>query len=422
VLAAAEIAVVSSKRGRLLHWAKGGDPSARKALELADSPTRFLSTVQIGITTVAVVAGAVGGAGLAARLAPVLAGLGVPPRLAAEVALLLVVVGIAYLTLVLGELVPKRIALHDPERLATRVAGPMLRLAALAAPLVRVLTRSTELVLRLVRLEPRDEAAITEDEIRGMIAHATETGVLEATEQQIVERLFRLSDASVEMIMTPREEIVWLDRRAEPASWRPLLSAARHARYLVADGAIDRPVGYVMVRELLERAAGGEPMDLDELMHEPHELPVGTPVLQLLELFQWSGDHIAVVKDAEARVAGVLTLTDVLAGIVGRMPQVRERVAAGVVEREDGSWLVDGLIPFDEFLSFFRRRGEVDAYSTLHAFLVARLGKPPARTDVVHWQRLRLEVVDTDGPRIDQVLVSEAGAESEPPLDITWTR
>lgn len=422
LLSAAEIAVVSAKRGRLHKWMAEGDAGARKALELADSPNRFLSTVQIGITTAAVIAGAVGGAGLAATLALLLARAGVPARFAPEAALLLVVVGITYLTLVVGELVPKRIALHDPERFASRVAGPMLRLARLAAPLVRVLSRSTELVLRFVRLDPRDEATITEDEIRGMIAHAAETGVLEPTQQQIVERLFRLSDATVESIMTPGEAIVWLDKQAEEASWRPLLAGARHTRYLVGDGAIDRPLGYVMVRELLQRAAHGEPLVLDDMMREAHELPVGTPVFRLLELFQWSGDHIAVVKDARGRVAGVVTLTDVLAAIVGRMPQIRETVAPGVVEREDGSWLVDGLIPFEEFLSFFGRPAGPHGPPTLHAFMVGRLGKPAVRTDVVHWRGLRLEVVDIDGPRVDQVLVSESAGGTGPLDDITWTR
>lgn len=421
LLAAAEIAVVSSRRARLHQWVRDGDERARRALALVDSPTRFLSTVQIGITSVAVIAGAVGGARVAATLTPLLAGAGVPERFAHEAALLLVVVAITYLTLVVGELVPKRIALHDPERLAVTVAGPMLRLGTLAAPLVRLLSHSTEMVLRLIPLDPRDDAEITEDEIRGMIAHATETGVLEATEQQIVERLFRLSDATVDAIMAPREDIVWLDSNADPESWRHLLSGIRHTRYLVADDQIDSPVGYVMVRDLLQRVASGQPLGLSGLVRPAHVLPHWTPVFRLLELFQSSGDHIAIVTGDDGRVSGLVTVNDVLSGIVGDMPQVREVLGPRVVERDDGSWLVDGLIPFEEFLSYYGRTADDGPLPrTLHAFMVNRLDGTPARADVVHWSGLRLEVVDMDGTRVDQVLVSEGGTASEPPDDIHW--
>lgn len=423
VLAAAEIGVVSSSKIRLHQWAREGDERARRALDLTESPNRFLSTVQVGITSVAVLAGAFGGARIAATLTPVLAGAGVPERFAHETALLLVVVAITYVTLVIGELVPKRIALHDPERLARAMAGPMLRLAALAAPLVRVLSYSTDLVLRLVPLTPRDEAGITEDEIRGMIAHATETGVLEATEQQIVERLFRLSDATVESIMAPRDVIAWLDSEADPESWRPLLlSGIRHTRFLVADGDIDSPVGYVMVRDLLQRVAAGEPPSLDGLVRQPHVLPAWTPVFRLLERFQTSGDHMAIITGDDGRVAGLATLNDVLAGIVGDMPPVRGVMAPGIVERDDGSWLVDGLIPFHEFLAFFDRTTPAPGdYGTLHAFIKDRLEGAVARADVVNWGGLRLEVVDMDGSRVDQVLVREAVEEGAGrPDDIHW--
>ncbi|MFP4623473.1 MAG: hemolysin family protein [Gemmatimonadota bacterium] len=422
VLAAAEIGVVSSSKIRLHRWSQDGDERAARALELAESPNRFLSTVQIGITSVAVLAGAFGGARIAATLAPGLAGAGVPERFAHEAALLLVVVGITYLTLVIGELVPKRIALHDPERLARTVASPMLRLAALAAPLVRVLSHSTELVLRLIPLEPRDEAGITEEEIRGMIAHATETGVLEPTEQQIVERLFRLSDATVESIMVPRDVVAWLDSEADPETWRPLLlSGVRHTRFLVAEGDLDSPVGYVMIRDMLQRLALGEPPSLEGLVRQPHVLPAWTPVFRLLERFQRSGDHIAIITGEDGRVAGLATLNDVLAGIVGDMPPMQEPPGPRIVERDDGSWLVDGLIPFDEFLSFFGRTTQAPGdFATLHAFVKDRAG-PVARADVMHWAGLRLEVVDMDGERVDQVLVSETVEEGATRAgDVHW--
>ncbi len=414
--------MVSASQVRLRQRSRDGDAAAGRALQLVESPNRFLSTVQVGITTVAVMAGAFGGARVASTLTPVLAGVGVPARFAHEAALLVVVIGITYLTLVVGELVPKRIALHDPEAVAARAAGPMLRLGTLAEPLVRVLSHSTELVLRFIPLRPRDEAAATEEEIRAMIAHATETGVLEPTEQQIVERLFRLSDATVDTIMVPRDEIVWLDSGADPESWRPqLLAGIRHTRFLVADGDLDSPEGYIMVRDLLQRMASGRASSLEGLVRQPHVLPAHAPVFQLLERFQSSGDHIAIVTGSDGRVSGLVTLNDVLAGIVGDMPTVRDVAVPGVVERDDGSFLVDGLLPFDAFLEYFDRTGApVHDHSTLHAFMYHRLDGEVARAAVVRWAGLRLEVVDIDGSRVDQVLVTRAQRPDGEPEDVHW--
>jgi putative hemolysin len=407
VLAGSEIAVVSSRKARLRRRAEEGDPGARRALDLANSPNRFLSTVQIGITSVAVIAGAFGGARLADTLSPGLLRLGAPAALAGEIAIILVVVGITYLTLVLGELVPKRIALQDPERVAARVASGMHRLSIVATPLVRLLGLSTDLVLRLVRLPEKVEPDITEEEIGAMIAHATATGVLEATEQQIVERLFRLSDKTIGMLMTPRADIDWLDRTAPPDVWRRQLGNVRHTRYLVADGDLDDHLGYVKVQDLLRQALAGEPLDLLPLLRDPHVLPNWTPVFRLLELFQWSGAHIAIVTDAEERIEGIVTLNDVLAALVGDLPESGELVAPGVVEREDGSFLVDGLLPAADFLRFFDRDDpEAARLPTLHSFVATRLADEPRVAAVVRWRGLRLEIVDMDGSRIDKVLVS----------------
>jgi putative hemolysin len=408
LLAGAEFAVVSSRKSRLHQRARDGDKASAKALDLANSPNRFLSTVQIGITTVAVAAGAFGGTRLAGSLAPVLVYLGVPARLANELAIVFIVVVVTFVALVVGELVPKRIALHDPERMAARAAGPMTRLSILATPLVQILSRSTDLVLRFIRLKERDEPEITEEEIRGMIAHATEAGVLEATEQQIVERIFRLSDTTVEMLMTPRDSIVWLDRSAAPEEWRSRLGNVLYTRYPVADGDIDHYSGYVKVQDLLRLCLSPDPKGLDSVLRKPHLLPSWTPVFRLLELFQWSHVHMALVTDDDGRVMGIVTLYDVLEGIVGDLPETREAFVPGLVERKDGSWLVDGLLPFPEFLKTFQRRDpDGRKYSTLHAFMVARLGGKPRAAAVVQWSGLRLEIVDMDGSRVDKVLVRE---------------
>jgi putative hemolysin len=398
VLAGSEIAVVTSRKARLRHRAESGDTGARRALELANAPNRFLSTVQIGITAVAVVAGAFSGARAAGTFAPLLAGVGVPARLAEEAALLLVVATVTFLTLVIGEL--------DPERAAARVAGLMHLLSRLASPLVRLLGISTELVLRLLPLKERTEAEITEDEIRGMIAHATETGVLEPTEQQIMERLFRLSDTTLAMIMTPREAVVWVDRSASRESWATRLADVGHTRYIVADGSLDAYVGYVDVRELLRQLLDAGAIDVAAGLRQPHVLPHWTPAFRLLELFQWSGDHVALVTDETGRVQGLVTLNDLLEGIVGEIVETHEVVAPGVVAREDGSWLVDGLLGFETFLRTFDRTDpSLPHFATLHAFMVERLDGRPHAAAVVHWRGLRLEVVDMDGRRVDKVLV-----------------
>jgi putative hemolysin len=419
LLAGGEIAVVTARPGRLRQRVEAGDAGAAKALDLINTPNRFLSTVQIGITAVAVLGGAFGGARMAGTLAPVLAAAGVPAALADEAAFLVVVVFITYLMLVVGELAPKRIALRNPEWAAARAAGPMLRLSVLATPLVRLLSASTELALRLVPTKTPAREDVTEDEIRALIAHAAETGVLEATEQRIVDRLFRLSDRTLGMIMTPRDRVVWLDARAGPAQWRARLGDVRHTRYLVADGELDRFIGYVSAQELARRCLAGEEFALEPALRRPHVLPEWTPAFRVLERFQWSSDHIAVVADGHGGVAGIVTLHDVMEGIVGEIPDLHEAPVPGVVQREDGSWLVDGALPFREFVDFFDAGGPEEAPGpahvepapahvepeTLHDFTVARLGAGTRAAAAFSWRGLRLEVVDMDGRQVDKVLV-----------------
>ncbi len=407
-LAATEIAVVASRKARLNQWAKGGDRSAARALDLANSPNRFLSTVQIGITTIAVVAGAFSGTSLARTLSPLLESMGLSAAVAQQVAVVSMVMVVTFLTLVLGELVPKRIALHQPERTAARSAGLMAWLSLLATPLVHLLTWSTDAVLRLLSVHEAEDAEITEDEIRALIAHATEVGVLEATEQQIMERLFRLGDTTIGTIMTPRERIVWLDLSTGPDSWRDQLGEVIFTRYPVADGALDQTVGYVKVQDLLELVLGPENQTLDSVLRKPHRLPAWTPVFRLLELFQWSQLHMALVVDGNDRVQGIVTLYDVMEGILGQLDEPREAVLPGMKQRKDGSWLVDGLLPFQEFLEAFGRTvSEPRQYPNIHTFMQERLEGAADVTSVVRWKGLRMEIVDMDGSRVDKVLVRD---------------
>jgi putative hemolysin len=282
----------------------------------------------------------------------------------------------------------------------------MSRLSVLAGPFVQLLTWSTDLVLRALSIKAPEEPEITEEELRGMIAHATEAGVLEATEQQIVERLFRLSDMTIGTLMTPREKIVWLDRSSGPEAWGGQVGEVLFTRYPVAEGELDRTVGYVKVQDLLQLTLAPGPKPLDSILRKPHLLPAWTPVFRLLELFQWSHVHMALVTDDEGRVLGIVTLYDVLEAMVGQLPETREASVPNIVRREDGSWLVDGLLPFQEFLKAFEKNvPDPRRYPTLHTFMAEALDGEPEATSVVRWGGLILEVVDMDGSRVDKILV-----------------
>jgi putative hemolysin len=347
-------------------------------------------------------------------VAPLLVSLGVGPGVADEAAVVLSVLTVTFVTLILGELVPKQVALRDPEGVAARMAKPMLTLSSIATPFVHLLSHSTDFILRLLPRPESQEPEVTEEEIRGMIAHATEVGILEATEKQIMERLFRLSDMTVDMIMTPREKVVWLEGSQDPGSWRKRLGEIPFARYPVAEGDMDNWQGYVKVQDLLGLALHPSPGKLNSILRKPHTLPSSTSVFSLLELFQWSQVHMALITDDEDRVLGIVTLYDVLEGMVGNLEETREKPAPEVIEREDGSWLVDGLLPFQSFLRAFDiETEEPRAFTTVHAFVVERLNGEPRAAASFHWKGFRLEVVDMDGSRVDKVLV-QAQEDEEP--------
>lgn len=406
-LAASEIALVSSRPARLRPRAEAGDRGAVAALELLEKPNQFLSAVQVGITVVGIVAGAWGGATLGNVLGRWLAQWMSPP-VAMLVAVGTVVAVVTYLTVVLGELVPKRLALASPERIACRVAPSMRLLARVTRPAVVVLSISTDRVLRLLPVRRLPEPAVTEEEVRTILAEATAAGVLEDREHDIVKRLFLLSDLTAGSLMTPREKIVWIDLQ-EPAGAELLrVGTLTHARFLICDGALDRVRGYVSVPDLLGQLLATGVPDLSAILRKPHFVGPWDTAFHLLEVFQRSSDHIALVMGTKGRVEGVVTLNDILQGIVGDLPEPEIAPAPGAVQREDGSWLVDGLIPFEDFLAIVGRDPEgAEAFPTLHAFVVDHLGEEPEASQVFRWRGVRLEVVDMDGRRVDKVLVQE---------------
>jgi len=407
VLAGAEIAVVSSREARLDRRSREGDDAARRALELLRSPDRFLSTVQIGITTVGVIGGAFGGVRLAESLSGLLVQVGLGPDTAGQAAMVVTVGSISFLMLVLGELAPKRIALRYPEAIASRLSAFMNGIARVASPLVSLLSASTDLVLRLLPLPHPSEDQVTEEDIREMVARARKAGVLEATEEEIVGQLFHLSDQTVGDVMIPREQILWLDVNDAPEEWREQLGDVHFTRYVVADGDLDRHLGYVRIHHLLARCLRGDPLELEPVLEEIPLFPQWTTAFRLLEYFQWSGEHFALVTGPRGRVRGMVTLHDVLEGVVGEMPEPHEVGEPEMVARGPGSWLVDGLLPFDEFLD----RLDLDAgglphFETVHSFVAASLDVEPRTAASFEWRGYEFEVVDMDGRRVDKVLVS----------------
>ncbi|HEX6383152.1 MAG TPA: hemolysin family protein [Anaerolineae bacterium] len=408
LFAMAEIAVVSARKARLKNLANQGDKRAEAALELANSPNRFLSTVQIGITLVGIFAGAFGGATVAQELADYLGTIDFLAPYSTALGLGIVVVAITYLSLVIGELVPKRLALHSPERIASLVARPMSVLSRLAAPVVHLLSLSTEAVLRLLGVQPSAEAPVTEEEIQVLVEQGTEAGMIEEAERDMVASIFRLGDRRVEALMTPRTEITWIDINDPPEMIQEVIEDSNHSRFPVCDDSLDNVLGVVLVKDLLSRSMTGEPLDLRAIMKRPPFIPESMPALKVLEVFRQSGMHMALLIDEYGGIAGLVTLVDILEAIVGDIPTPEELVEPPVVQREDGSWLIDGLLPIDEFKELFHIRNlpDEDNYQTLGGFMVLHIGRIPAPSDHFEWHGLRFEVVDMDGNRVDKVLVA----------------
>jgi len=410
IFAMSELAVVSARKSRLRHLADEGDESARRALELAEHPNRFLSTVQIGITLIGILAGAYGGATIAGELSEYLSQFGPIAPWADEIALAIVVVVTTYLSLVIGELVPKRIALTQPERIARFVARPMRLLSVITTPLERMLTASTDVVLSVLRLRESPEPPITEEELSALIEQGAEAGVFDEEEQELVERVFWLGDQRVTALMVPRRNIIYFDIN-DPLE-RNLEKAATHnySRFPVCDGGIDNVIGMVNIRDLWVAQIRDEPIDLRALMRRPLFVPESMRALRLLEKFRASGIHLALVVDEYGGVEGLITLNDILEEITGELAVTAE---PRIIQREDGSWLVDASLTMDEFWDALgleeRRTEERYEYNTVGGFVLSVLGRIPQEGEAFEALGFRWEVIDMDRHRVDKVLVSPLG-------------
>lgn len=412
VFAMAEIAVVSSKKARLRRLADQGDSRAVIALELAESPNRFLSTVQIGITLVGIFAGAFGGATLAEKLATPLAQIPWISAYADKIAFAVVVAVITYFSLVLGELVPKRFGLSNPESVALLVARPMNWLSLFASPIVNFLSNSTDALLSLLGFKPGKEHTVSEEEVRVMMQEGVRAGAFNKVESQIVDSALELDQLPVREIMTPRPKVIWLNQEdPHDQVWHKIV-VSNHSHFPVYEGHRDHTVGVVSVKSIYANLAAGAGVTLKNLMVPPLVVPASQTVLQLVESFKQAGKHIAMVTDEFGSIVGLVTLNDVMEAIVGEFPSQGERAKAEARKRDDGTWLIDAMIDLESVeraLPGFRfGSGAFSEYQTLAGFVVKSLGHVPKEGETFESQGYIFEVLDMDRHRVDKVLVMAA--------------
>ncbi len=409
VFAMAEISVVSANRHRLRQRAENGDAGAQRALDLADNPTDFLSTVQIGITLIGVFAGAYGGATLAQPVAQALGRISWLAGIADSVALALVVGGITYVSLVIGELVPKRLGLNAPETAAARIAGPMHALSVLGSPIVAFLSASTNAVLWLLRVKPSGEPDVSEAEIEGMVEQGRQAGVVEPAEQEIIENAFWLGERRTASITTPRTSVAWLDANDDEDEILATIRRDPLTRYLVCEGEVDRFLGFVHTRALLVASLEKGTLDLRAMVQRPLVVPETLPVLALLERFKAEGIHFAVVLDEYGGVTGIATLSDILEELVGEVARADDEQRE-LEELPGGGWTVDGMLDVGEAVERMgvAREAEVadEDYNSVGGFVAARLERIPALGDTFLWRGHRFTVTRMDGMRVDRIQVT----------------
>lgn len=405
-----ETAVISARKTRLQQLAEEDNRRAQSALDLANTPNRFLATVQIGITLIGILTGVFGGATITSELAAALDQFPVIAPYSTAIAGAVVVLLLTYLSLVIGELVPKRVALNDPERVASLVAGPMTFLSRLAKPLVRVLGASTDLVLRVLRVRPSTEPIITAEEFMVIIEQGAEVGVFERSEQALIERILALDERRISSLMTPRSKIVALDISSTMDDVNRTLLDSQHSRFPVIDGHLDNVLGIVRAKDLLNQKLAGESIDLRGLLQPGLFLPETTTALETLEHFKQHGTHVGLVMDEFGGIQGMITHNDVLEAIVGYDPSQETPFEPQIVQRADGTWLVDGLTPIEEFEAALDLDDLHEAsgrrYQTVGGLVMNQVASVPSAGQSFVWRNLRFEVVDMDGRRVDKVLVS----------------
>jgi len=404
LLAMAEMAIVSANPIRLQERAENGHQGAARALALAEQPNHFLSTVQVGITLIGIMAGTLGGATLGSDLAELITNITVLAPYASAIGLTIVVAFTTYLSLVIGELVPKRLALQQPEIIAERIARPMQILSTIVAPIVWLLSASTHTILKVLQADDIKKNTITESEILAMLEQGTNKGWFDPMESRMIEGVFRVDDQRTAEMMTPRNEIIWLDVNADIETQKTIISNNVHSVYPICDGNLDKVLGVMRLKNWLAILLTANTINLHNLIHRPLYVPTHIDGSRLIELFKSSQTHVALVVDEYGGIEGIISLSDILDEIVGDIDD-----KSYMVQRTDGSWLVDGIMPIDEFTEAFDGFSIPDSekgdYITLAGFIIARLESVPKTADYFEWQNWKFEVVDMDDTRVDKVLI-----------------
>lgn len=400
----AEIALVSARKARLEGQASKGDLRAKYALALAQKPDSFLSTVQIGITTIGILTGIYSGDKIIDDVAVFLSAIPVFAEYSTGIATVFVVVVITFFSLVFGELVPKRLGLSNPEKIAKSVASPMRVITAMTFPFVWLLMNTTGLIMRLFRIK-MDESQVTEEEIKAIINEGTEHGAIEATEQEIIQRVFHLGDRNITSLMTHRSDIIWFDLNDNEVTIREKIMKEPHSVYPICDKSIDNISGIVSIKDMYVTA---DDISFRDVMKHPLFVPENISPYQLLEKFKETKIHTSFVVDEYGTLLGLVTLNDLLEAIVGDLPQ-HDLQDYEIIEREDGSFLVDAQIPFYDFLTRFEKadwmnEGEQE-FDTLAGFILHSLERIPSTGDRFDWKGFSFEIIDMDSHRIDKVLV-----------------
>lgn len=410
LFALTEMSIVSSRKSRLENMAASGSKGAKAALRLTEEPTQFLSAVQIGITLIGILTGAFGGARIAMLLAASLNTIPLLRGYSEAISLAIVVGTITYLSLIIGELVPKKLALNNPEKIAATVAMPLTAFVRINRPLVQLLGASTNVVMKLIGAKPPAESPVTEEEVRVLIGQGAQHGVFEKSEREMVENIFVLGDMRVGALMTPRTQLQWLDIEDNDQYNLRIIKSSNHLFFPLARGSLDDIIGVVYSNELLSNYVPGTPLRLEQTARQPLYIPKNTPALKVLEKFRETGVYVALVIDEYGGISGLISLYDIAEHIVGDMPYLGEDNDPDVIARDDGSWLVDGMLSVEELkelLDTDHFPGDERGYfQTLGGFIVSYLGHIPTAAECFEWNGYRFEVVDMDKARVDKVLIT----------------
>jgi len=417
ILSMAELAVVSTKKAKLEKLLNEGHKSAQIIIDFAEDPNQFLSTVQIGITLIGILTGAYGGATLAEPLSQLI-GPYIPYN--GTISILVVVIVTTYLTLVIGEIVPKVIALNNPEKVSLKLAKSMAILSKVCRPISVVLAKSTDFVLWTVGMKSTSESIVTEEEIELLIEEGREDGTIEKEEEDIIKRVFKLDDKKVESIMTPRNEIIWVNLEDDKRVNEIKIMESKRSIFPIASGELDDFIGVVQAKDILALLFSEEKFDINSIIKKPLVVSENLETLELLKEFKENKEyvHMALAVDEFGSVEGLITLNDLLEGIVGDIPGIDETDDPMATQRIDGTWLIDGRFQIDKFKELFDYEKEFpdekeDQYTTIAGFILSLSGKIPNENEVYEWDRFRFEIIDIDGHQIDKILVTDLGPQEE---------